>query len=175
MSTKEQGLTGEAVTPESFREAWSNFSTGVTVITTSEADGSGAAGKVHGMTANGVVSVSLTPPLALACIGHNRNSFPLIKANRRFGISILNSDQEEIARHYTKPPEERGPDDAISFADLGESKVIANAIAAMDCRVVSEYEAGDHTLFVAEVERLSIHEGEPMLWFQGRFGKFVDE
>lgn len=163
-------MTGETVTPDKFRQAWSNFSTGVTVITTPE-----ASGKVHGMTANGVVSVSLTPPLALACIGHNRNSFPLIKANRRFAISILSAGQEDIARHYTKPPDERTSDEVIRFAQLGESTVVDGALAAMDCRVISEHEAGDHTLFIAEVEHLSIGEGEPMLWFQGRFGGFAAE
>ncbi len=162
-------MTGEAVTPENFRQAWSNFGTGVTVITTPEPDGG-----THGMTANGVVSVSLSPPLALACIGHNRNTFPLIKASRRFGLSILGTGQREIARHYTKPPEERDQTATIPFCGLGESTVIGEALAAMDCRVVSEHEAGDHTLFVAEVECLSIGEGEPMLWFQGRFGDFVE-
>ncbi len=160
-------MTAETVTPERFRQAWSNFGTGVTVVTTAEPDG-----KVHGMTANGVVSVSLTPPLALACIGHNRNSFPLIKANRRFAISILNEEQTAIAEHYTKPPEQRSSDSAIPFVELGESRVIGGALAAMDCRVVSEHEAGDHTLFVAEVECVSIGEGKPMMWFQGRFGHF---
>lgn len=168
-------MTGEAVTTERFRQAWSNFGTGVTVITTAEAKGSESNGKVHGMTANGVVSVSLTPPLAVACIGHNRNSFPLIKANGRFAISILNSKQRNIAMHYTKPPEERGEDEAIPFVKLGESMVIEGALAAMDCRVVSEHAAGDHTLFVAEIESVNIGEGEPMIWFQGRFGHFSAE
>lgn len=168
-------MTGEAVTPETFRQAWSNFGTGVTVITTAETNERDAEVKVHGMTANGVVSVSLDPPLALACIGHNRNSFPLIKANRRFGISILSSAQQYIAQHYTKPPEERGSDEHISFARLGDSTVLAEALTAMDCRVVSEHEAGDHTLFVAEIEHVNIREGEPLLWFQGSFGRFAAE
>lgn len=160
-------MTGEAVNSENFRAAWSRFGTGVTVITTPEANG-----HVHGMTANGVVSVSLDPPLALACIGHNRNTFPLIKASQRFAISILTTQQMEVAKHYTVPPEERGSDDAIPFIQLGESKAIAGAMAAMDCRVVSEHEEGDHTLFVAHVEHIALGEGEPMLWVQGQFGRF---
>lgn len=164
-------MTAETVNPNNFRKAWSCFGTGVTVITTPEPDG-----KVHGMTANGVVSVSLEPPLALAAIGHNRNSYPLIKANRRFAISILNAGQRAVADHYTKRPEERGPDDFIPFCRVGESLAIKDAMAAMDCRVVSEHEEGDHTLFVARVEHISFSDsGEPMLWFQGRFGRFAPE
>ena len=163
-------MTGEAVTAENFRAAWACFGTGVTVITTAEPSGA-----VHGMTANGVVSVSLNPPLALASIGHNRNSYPLIKANRRFGISILTTDQHEVARHYTTPPEQRGSDEAIPFAGLGDSRIIAGALASMDCEVVSEHEEGDHTLFVARVQHVSLGEGEPMLWVQGRFGRFTPD
>lgn len=163
-------MTGEAVTAANFRAAWACFGTGVTVITTPEANG-----KVHGMTANGVVSVSLEPPLALASIGHNRNTYPLIRKNRHFGISILNTEQIEVARHYTNPPELRDPDDAVPFTQLGKSRVIAGALASMDCEVVSEHEEGDHTLFVARVQHVSLGEGEPMLWLQGRFGRFSPE
>ena len=164
----ENVLSEEAVTTESFRHAWSRFGTGVTIITTPEPGGG-----VHGMTANSVVSVSLTPPLALVCIGHNRHTYPLVQKNGRFGISILNSGQEDIARHYTKPPEERGSDEWISFKSLGDSLVIGNALAMMDCRVVTEHVAGDHTLFVAEVESINLEEGEPMMWYRGEFGSFV--
>lgn len=163
-------MAQELVTAENFRAAWSCFGTGVTVVTTPEPGGG-----VHGMTANGVVSVSLSPPLALASIGHDRNSHPLIKRNQRFAISILAAGQRDIAMHYTKPPEERGSDSSIPFQQLGESMAIDGSLAAMDCRVVSEHEAGDHTLFVAEVEHVNIGEGEPMLWVRGEFGSFVSD
>ena len=131
--------------------------------------------RIHKLTPNGVFSVSLAPPLALACVGHDRNSHQLIKTNRRFAISILNTQQRNVALHYTDPPERRGPDDAIPFVKLGESMAIGGSLAAMDCRVISEHEEGDHTLFIAEVERLTIGEGEPMLWLQGQFGRFTAE
>lgn len=163
-------MTGEAVNSDSFRKAWACFGTGVTIITTPE-PGFG----VHGMTANGVVSVSLEPPLALVSIGHNRNSHPLVKSNSRFAISILTTKQEAVARHFMKPPDQRGPDGDIPYASLGESVAIEGALAAMDCRVITEYEEGDHTLFVARVEHVRLGEGEPILWYQGHFGKFTTE
>jgi flavin reductase (DIM6/NTAB) family NADH-FMN oxidoreductase RutF len=163
-------LTGEVVSADGLRKAWACFGTGVTIITTPE-----PGNKVHGMTANGVVSVSLEPPLALVSIGHNRNSHPLIKTSRRFAISILNTAQEVIARHFMQPREQRGPGDNIPYAALGESIAIDGALAAMDCQVVAEYEEGDHTLFVASVEHVRLGEGEPMLWYQGRFGRFAAE
>jgi flavin reductase (DIM6/NTAB) family NADH-FMN oxidoreductase RutF len=122
------------------------------------------------MTANGVTSVSLSPPLALACIGHDRNTHRLIRSSGRFGISILASDQVEAARHYAQPPERRDISARFDFETLGKAPVLKGALTAMDCRVVSAHEAGDHTIFVAEVECLHVTDGDPLLWYAGAFG-----
>ena len=98
------------------------------------------------MTANGVTSVSLDPPMALVCVGHNRNTYGLIKATGRYGMSVLSATQEHVARHFTLPPEHRPASHSIRFTELGKSPVVDGAIAAMDCRVVSAHESGDHTV-----------------------------
>ncbi len=150
-----------------YRRAWSRFATGVTIITTVEPDGT-----VHGMTANGVTSVSLDPPMALVCVGHNRNTYGLIAATGRYGMSVLAASQELVAKHFTLPPESRPENHSIRFIELGNSPVVAGAIAAMDCRVVAAYESGDHTIFVAEVESVRTGEGPPLVWYEGGFGSF---
>ncbi len=159
-----------SVGQQEYRRAWSHFATGVTIITTLEADG-----KVHGMTANGVTSVSLDPPLALACVGHERNTYGLIMATGRYGMSVLSWSQAHAARHFTLPPEKRPEDSSIRFGCLGGSPFLEGAIAAMDCRVVSSHAVGDHTIFVAEVEGLLLGEGEPLVWYKGGFGGFAAE
>ena len=153
------------VTSDLFRSAWSNYATGVTVISTFEADGE----TIHGMTANSVTSVSLEPPLALITVGHERNTHPLVKRNGRFGISVLNHWQRGVARHYTVPEEIRKTLPEPEFERLGESMVVVESLAAMDCRVVDSLEAGDHTIFVAEVENIHVSDGDPLLYFQSRF------
>ena len=155
------------VTPELFRRAWSNFATGVTVVTTREADAESET--VHGMTANGVASVSLEPPLALVIIGHERNTHPLIARNRRFGISILSSEQVHVAVHYTMAWEQRRLMTQPEMETLGQSRVIAGALSTMDCRLVESYESGDHTIFVGQVEAIGIGEGEPLLYYRSYF------
>ena len=82
-----------------YRDAWSKFATGVTVITTLEPSGS-----VHGMTASSVTSVSLDPPLMLVVIGEERQSHGLIETTGRFGMSILEVGQADIAKHFAIPP-----------------------------------------------------------------------
>ncbi len=155
------------VTPELFRSAWANYATGVTIVSTIEVDGE----TIHGMTANSVTSVSLTPPLVLVTVGHERNTHPLVEINRRFGISVLTYEQRGIARHYTVPEEVRKKLPPPDFEPLGESMVIANAMATMDCRVVNSLLAGDHTIFVAEVESIRVRSGDPLVYFQSRFAR----
>lgn len=155
------------VTPDLFRTAWSKFATGVTVLTTPEVDGS----DVHGMTANGVASVSLEPPLVLAIVGHERNTFPLLAANRRFGISVLTLDQRGIARHFTVPDDIRETLPPPPTERLGESTVISGALATMDCRVTEAFQAGDHTVFIAEVEHIKVGFGHPLIFYESHFAE----
>lgn len=151
-----------------FRRAWSRFATGVTLITTVE-----PGGIVHGMTANGVTSVSLSPPLALACVGHERNTHALVRSNGRFGISVLSAGQQAVAAHFALSPEKRDPASRFDFVYLNSVPVLKGALAAMDCRVVASHEAGDHTIFIAEVERTEVSDGDPLLWFAGEFASLA--
>jgi flavin reductase (DIM6/NTAB) family NADH-FMN oxidoreductase RutF len=125
------------------------------------------------MTANGVTSVSLSPPLALACVGHERNTYTLIRSNKRFGISVLSAGQEAVAAHFALPPEKRNPASQFEFVHLNSVPVLKGALAAMDCRVVAAHEAGDHTIFIAEVERTEVTDGDPLLWFGGEFASLA--
>ncbi len=155
---------------QTFRQAWGKFATGVSVVTTVRADG-----EIHGMTANGINSVSLNPPLALVCAGHSTSSYPLIKESRRFAISILSEDQRAVAEYFARPTDEKTGDLAasFSFADSGAA-LLDGSLARMDCRVIDERIAGDHTIFIGEVESIDVSEGKPLLFFEGRFGQIAE-
>ena len=173
VGTSGQGTTGlqsaESI-GEMYRDAWSRFATGVTVITTLEPDGS-----LHGMTASSVTSVSLDPPLVLVVIGESRQSHGLVESTGRFGMSILDTGQAEIAKHFATPPESRGELDLKHVTRLADTPVISGAIAAMKCKVSAAHKAGDHTAFIAEVQAIEVGGGEPLVWFQRQFGGFTDQ
>ena len=61
---------------DKFRSAWGNFATGVSLVTTTEGDGS-----VHGMTANGIASISLEPMLSMVSVGHKAVSYTHLRAH----------------------------------------------------------------------------------------------
>jgi flavin reductase (DIM6/NTAB) family NADH-FMN oxidoreductase RutF len=137
----------------------------VVVITTVEPDGA-----VHGMTANGVISVSLEPPLALASIGRTRNTHRLIRATGRFGLSVLAHAQRAVAEYYVRPAAARKGDVPVAFEQLASKwPVVQGAVAQMGCRVVSEHEAGDHTIFIAQVEAVATRDAPPLVFYRGRY------
>ncbi|MQG37428.1 MAG: flavin reductase family protein [SAR202 cluster bacterium] len=153
-----------------YRDAWSKFATGVTVITTVEPSGS-----VHGMTASSVTSVSLEPALMLVVIGEERQSHGLIEATGRFGMSILHVGQAHIAKHFAAPPESRGSIDPKHISTLSKSPVIRDSIASMDCSVIAGHKTGDHTVFIGEIEAIRVDDGAPLVWLERQFGGFLSE
>ena len=154
-----------------FRQAWSQFPTGVSVVTTIQPDG-----HVHGMTANGINSVSLEPLLVLACVGHTANSHTLIEESGRFAISFLSEEQQSIGEYYARPVEKRVGDIEVSFSFTKEGAAFVDGgLAAMDCRVVNKHEAGDHTVFIGEVEEIEVNPGRPLVFFEGKFGGLPPE
>ena len=152
---------------QAFRQAWGKFATGVSVVTTIQPDG-----HVHGMAANGIASVSLEPLLVLVCVGHNRNSYPLIKETRRFAINILNEEQENIAQYYARPPEQRVDEVQVSFvySERGSARV-EDCLVFMDCHVVIEHQTGDHSIFIGEVDEIRLNPGKPLIFYEGKLGR----
>jgi flavin reductase (DIM6/NTAB) family NADH-FMN oxidoreductase RutF len=144
----------------SLRLVMGRFATGVTVVTTLDGE------VIHGMTANGVLSVSLRPPLVLVSLGRCRMN-ELLPRTRRYGISVLAHDQAHLAAHFAGQRESPSPPE---FDWDGGLPVVDGALAHLVCHVVDVHRAGDHVLWIGEVERSHHREGEPLLFYTGRFG-----
>ena len=153
---------------QDFKNAWGKYASSVSVITSIEPGGT-----VHGMAASDISSVSLDPMLVLVCVGHNRNSHPLIESSGRFAINIMSDIQEDIVLHFAKSAEHRDPDFEIQYLFTSRGAAfIEGAIAQMDCRVIDQHTAGDHTIFIGEVEEIEVADNQPLLYYQGNFGRF---
>jgi flavin reductase (DIM6/NTAB) family NADH-FMN oxidoreductase RutF len=142
------------------RSVMGRFATGVTVVTTTHRD------TIHGMTANAFLSVSLRPPLVLVSLGRCRMS-EMLPRTGRYGVSVLGADQEHFAAHFAgqRPsPVEPG------FVWHDDLPLLEGALAHVGCRVVDVHPAGDHVLWIGEVEHLNHRDGEPLLFYTGRFG-----
>lgn len=145
-----------------FRTAMGKFATGVTVITTERDE------TVHGMTANAFVSVSLDPKLILVSIGEKASMNQHLQYTGSFAISILNKDQEEMSAYFARQIKDERE---VDFAYFNDMPVIKEALVHMTCQVTQMVVAGDHTLFIAEVNDLNILDGEPLLFYSGKYGE----
>ncbi len=149
-----------------FRTTMGCFATGVTVVTTAWE------GQVHGMTANAFLSVSLEPPLVLVSIGRNARMHQLLGIGRTYGVSKLTEAQEHYSRHFSgRPVEGLQP----AFIWHGETPLLADALAHVVARIVDAHPAGDHTLFIGQVEHLHYCDGRPLLFYRGQYGRLASE
>jgi flavin reductase (DIM6/NTAB) family NADH-FMN oxidoreductase RutF len=150
-----------------FRQAMGCFATGVTIITL-DLDG-----EVHGMTANAFASVSLDPLLVLVCVDHATRTHAHLHAKKRFGINVLCEDQRAISEYYARPvrSHEHAEEEVGARFDRTQhgTPMLHGALAYLECRLHSAQEAGDHTIFIAEVEDVVVREGEPLLFFRGKY------
>ena len=161
------------ISPIEFRRAMGAFATGVTIITV-DLDG-----QLHGMTANAFASVSLDPLLLLVCVDHTARTHAHLHAKKRFGINILAEHQRVISEYYAQPlgAHEQAEEDAGARFDRTAhgTPILRGALAYLECRLKSTQDAGDHTIFIAEVEDVVVREGEPLLFFRGKYCQIGEE
>jgi len=147
-----------------FRRVMGHFATGVTVVTSHD-----GAGKLGGLTANAVASVSLDPPLLLVCVDKKSDSYPLFDASRSFAVNILANQQETLSRRFAKSGGDKFTGVGYRIGVTG-CPILTDTIAFLDCRVRYTFEAGDHTIYVGEAVEIAVgSDAEPLLYFRGGY------
>jgi len=134
-----------AIDPKELRSAFGSFLTGVTVVTTRDAEG-----KPHGFTANSFASVSLDPPLLLVCPGRFLSSFSAFESCQKFAISILAEGQEDVSNTFATFDGDRFEQVAWT-PDTQGIPMIDNAAATFSCNTSQVIPAGDHIILLGEV------------------------
>ena len=145
-----------------FKWAMSQFATGVVIIAGNQQ------GKLVGFAAQSFVSLSVEPPLVLFCPQKTSTSWPKVKELSQFSINVLNEQQRELSDAFAVP----GEVPQVEWQPSSEQNpVIQGSIATFDCLLKQEYEAGDHTIVVAAVKRVHVHDatGRPLLYFRGAY------
>lgn len=151
--------------PDAFRAALGRFATGVTVLTVTDANG-----RDHGMTVSAFSSVSLEPPLVLACIDHTASMYTVLMDSEYFAVNILSSRQEALARRFAETGAQRF--DGVGYTH-GEHNVpvLNDVLAYVECRRVTTHDSGDHTIIVGETQSATVREGKPLLYYRGGFAQ----
>ena len=154
------------IDPDSFRSVLGRFASGITIITALD-----SAGRDVGMTVSAFCSVSLDPPLVQACVDRAASMFNALQRAERFGVSVLADEQEALARRFA------AVDSSHRFDGIGYSRgengvvLLDDALAHIECSMVSRFEAGDHMLFVGAVERATARDARPLLYYRGGYAQ----
>jgi flavin reductase (DIM6/NTAB) family NADH-FMN oxidoreductase RutF len=137
------------------RGAMSRFATGVTVVSTYDADGAPAA-----TTASAVTSVSLDPPLVLVCLAHTSNTLAALRRHGGFAINVLAGEHANLAVEFARP--------ATPAAEDGP--VVPGALAVLECDVHEILPGGDHAIVLGRVVATAVADEErsPLLFFRSR-------
>lgn len=145
------------------RGALGQFSTGVAVVTLRAADG-----RRIGVTVNSFASVSLDPPLVLWSLARTAPSAPDFIAAQRFAIHVLAADQHALSRRFATPMADKF--DGVAHAcDASGLPLLDGVIGRFVCRNARQYDGGDHVIFIGAVESYAYFDGEPLLFYGGRY------
>lgn len=151
------------------RDIMGRFVTGVTVVTTRYKNGD-----ITGMTANAVMSLSLDPPLVVVSVDKSATMHSALSDGQCYAINILTREQEHLSNRFAMP----GPKD-FSDLTLRESKtgapILEGILGYLDCKIVNILPAGDHDMFVGEILAGELGEGNPLLYYGGKYRSLAEE
>jgi flavin reductase (DIM6/NTAB) family NADH-FMN oxidoreductase RutF len=161
MNALAQPLTTSAIDAKVLRATMGMFATGVTVVTY-RLDGQPA-----GMTANAFMSVSLEPPLVLVSVRNSSRFNQWVEAGVRFGINFLAEDQRALSAHFGGRPQD---DLELPFVEHDGTPLLEGSLVQLVARAVDVHPAGDHLLYIGELEYVR-HGAQrrPLVFYSGKY------
>lgn len=160
MSTSVQTMPTEK---QRFRDAMSAFPSGVTIVTTTDANG-----RWWGFTATSFCSVSMEPPLVLVCLAHSAECHPVFDVATRWMIHVIPPEQVDLAMRFAT----RGSDKfggAEFVPTEGGLPDLPGASVTLECDFEERHVAGDHTILVGRVRNTRVSDIGPVTYFRREF------
>jgi flavin reductase (DIM6/NTAB) family NADH-FMN oxidoreductase RutF len=159
----------QETTQRALRDVMAQFATGITVIT---ARGTLA----HAMTANAFTSVSLDPPMVLCCVARTARMHETILDARGFGVSVLSSEQEGLARYFASRgrPAGMAQFERIDWYPGPNTGVplLTGSLAWLECDLEEVYAGGDHSIFLGMVRDANSDGGQALLFVGGGMHRY---
>lgn len=157
-----------AIGADEFKRAMATRAAGVAIVTARAGE------EIHGMTVTDWAGVSVDPPLALVCADKKSNTLGVIEAGRCFAINVLAAGLEELSNRFASKKDEHRRFEGVEYQS-GETgaPLFTCAVTCLDCRVVATHEAGDHLVFVGEIQHAIVRGGEPLVYCGGAYQRLV--
>ena len=135
---------------EEFKAAVGKYPTGISVVSTKYNN------RFYGFTANSFTSVSLEPALISFCLNIKAGSFDAFLNAKYFAVSILSSDQVDIAVRFASSNINKFQDIDFTENNFGVP-LINNALSCIECEKYKQIECGDHYIFVGKALKVKIN------------------
>jgi flavin reductase (DIM6/NTAB) family NADH-FMN oxidoreductase RutF len=149
--------------PDELRQALGRFVTGVTIVTCRDENG-----EPVGLTANSFNALSLDPPLVLWSLRQASSAIAAFTNASHFAVNVLAADQVDLSRRFARPSSAKF--EAGAWTDgHGRAPLLAGCVAVFECRRRSHHAAGDHLLFIGEVERIGGTADTPLVYHAGHY------
>jgi 3-hydroxy-9,10-secoandrosta-1,3,5(10)-triene-9,17-dione monooxygenase reductase component len=153
---------------DDLRLALGRFVTGVTIVTCRN-----EAGVAVGLTANSFNALSLDPPLVLWSLRRVSPSIEAFTNASHFTVNVLAEDQVDLSRRFARPSAAKF-DEGEWCDGQGGAPMLAGCVAVFECRRHSHQAAGDHILFIGEVERIAGTAAAPLVYHGGHYRSLGD-
>jgi flavin reductase (DIM6/NTAB) family NADH-FMN oxidoreductase RutF len=152
------------VDPQVFKQAMSQFASGVTVVTTLHE------GKRYGLTASSFSSLSLDPPLVLVCLARKTTAHGVIEKSGVFAVNVLAAQQLEFGMRFAGllPGVQDRFQGVLTTSAVTGSPLLPGVMSWVDCKLWSRYDGGDHSIFVGEVVDLAATAADTPLLYHNR-------
>jgi flavin reductase (DIM6/NTAB) family NADH-FMN oxidoreductase RutF len=157
------------VTPEQLRAALGAYPTGVTLVTAIGPNGP------SGATANAVTSLSLDPPMMLACLDRGSRTLTSVREQGRFGVNALAAGQEELARRFAGKNPEADKWDGVEWSESEELPRLPGALMWVACELRDLIDGGDHLILTGSVLAADSRDGHPLLFHRGAYRDLLAE
>lgn len=154
------------IDPRDLRRAFGNFATGVTIVTTLDAQE-----EPCGFTANSFTSVSIDPPLLLVSIARSAHGCPIFTAAKGFAVNILAHRQRDLSNRFASAGSDK-------FAGLDwrseatGAPIIPDVVAWFDCESFKQVDAGDHVILIGKILQYRHNTDAPLGFCRGAYVSF---
>jgi flavin reductase (DIM6/NTAB) family NADH-FMN oxidoreductase RutF len=162
-------MSDDPPAPERFREALAGYPTGVTVVTAVGPSGP------SGATANAVTSLSLDPPMMLACLDRGSRTLTSVRAAGRFGINGLAAGQQDLAHRFAGKHPEPAKWEGVEWEERLGSPRLRYALLWVACELRDLIDGGDHLIVTGSVLEADSRDAHPLLFHRGAYRDLLAE
>ena len=130
--------------------------------------------KIVGLTVSSFVTLSFDPPLVMFAIQHSADSYSSVVSSQAFGVSLLQTGQDEIATLFATKGADKTGKSTFEEGIALHVPLIPDALAHVECLTQQIFISGDHAIVVGLVEAVRTNDAsQPLLYYSRQYGTFT--